>query len=357
MNRTRVWLHGASVGDARALGPLLEALTTIAAPLLTVGRRLGREAARSWYPDLTILRPPLPLRPAPDLFLARHRPQLVLLEYLELWPAWMAACERAGLPVVVVDGRVTHRSLRVRGLLRRSAARVAAFCAQTDADALAAVALGVPPERVRVTGNGKHDRQVAPPLPSEALRSAVGDVELVVGSLHPDEEAAALPALARFPGRILLAPRYPARAAALRAAALALGVPCERRSSGAAAEARWVILDTVGELAAAYGLGKVALIGGTFGRREGQNLVEAAAHGMPVVHGPRTANVAAEALALRGRGAFAEPDLARAVARAAALLAAPAEAPDPRPALATLRGAVQRQLSVIAPFLEAAAVR
>lgn len=357
--RFDLWLHGASVGDARALGPLLARLArlpTSPSPGLTVGRAAGREAATRWYPELPVLPPPLPFELSGGRFLRRHGVRVQVLEYLELWPGWMRACVRAGVPVVIVDGRVSHRSLRVRALLRPSAARVDLFCAQTPEDAEAAVTLGVHPERVHVTGNGKHDRVVDPPAPSGELRAAVGEVDLVVGSLNPREERAAVAAFAAFPGRILWAPRYPARAEALCRRARAAGVDCVLRTSGGAG-ARWVVLDTIGELAAAWALGRVALAGGTFCRREGQNLVEAAAHGLPIVHGPRIANVVAEARALGGRGAFPVDDLAEAVDRVRALIEGRLQAPDPRPALLGLRGAAERQVDLMRPILEAVADR
>jgi 3-deoxy-D-manno-octulosonic-acid transferase len=336
------------VGDARALAPLIAALAT-PHMLLTVGTQSGRAVARQLYPTLPIRPPPLELPPVPARALAVVCPRVVVLEYLELWPAWMRACERADVPVVVVDGRVGPRSLRARAVLRSTAARVSHFCAQTAGDAERAAILGVPPDRITVCGNGKHDAGIIAPLPSAALRAAVGAVDVVIGSLHPDEEAAALAALAQTGLRALIAPRYLARVPALLRRAAKLGVPTARRSAGTAEGARWVLLDTLGELAAAYALGAVAVIGGTFGRREGQNLVEAARHGRPMVHGPRVANVALEAEAFAGRGATEVPDWAAAFTCVAERLTAPG--PAPADALRGLAGATQRHLRVLAPYL------
>ncbi len=350
-----VWLHGASVGDARALAPLVTALAE-ARPalrlLISAQTSTGRAMARRLFPTLPVVRPPLDLPPLPDLALAQVRPRLVVLEYLELWPAWAAACRRRGVPLMVVDGRVTDRSLRIRPLLRRAAEGLAAFCARSEADAAAARALGVPPDRVFVHGNGKHDGvAAAPPAPSEALRAAVGAVDVVVGSLHPDEEAAALPALAASGLRALIAPRYPRRATAIVRAGDRLGVPVALCSAGGSRAARWVVLDTIGELAAAYALGKVAVVGGTFGRREGQTLVEPVAQGRPVVHGPRVANVADEVAALAGAGVACAPDWTVACARARVWRDDP-DPPDPRPALANLGGATARNLRTLLAVLE-----
>lgn len=341
-----IWLHGASVGDARALAPLIAALGEHRL-LLTVGTASGRAVARGLYPHLPVHPRPVDCPPWPARALRQVRPRVVVLEYLELWPAFMRACARADVPVVVVDGRVSHRSLRVRGLLRATAARVSRFCAQTPGDAARAAQLGVPPDRISVTGNGKHDAAAAYPMPSAALAAAVGPVDVVIGSLHPDEEAAALPALAASGLRALIAPRYPRRVPALEARARGLGVSTSRRSAGGGG--RWVLLDTLGELAAAYALGQVAVIGGTFGRREGQNLVEPARHGRPIVHGPRVANVRLEVDALAGRGASQVSSWAEAFSVARAKLTAPG--PDPRLALPSLSGATARHLAALAPYL------
>lgn len=350
-----VWLHGASVGDARALGPLLGALgTTPLGPALrlTIGRAAGRAAAGGWYPGLPVDVPPWPFGPAADRYLARHRVGLLVLEYLELWPSWVRAAARRRIPVAVVDGRVTARSLRIAPLLRRAAGRIALFCAQAPEDAAGAIALGVPPDRVHVTGTGKHEHVAAPPAPSPELTAALGRFDVVVGSLNPAEVGAATSALAAFRGRILFAPRYTASVPALVAAARRHGRRCRLRSAGAG-EAEWVILDTVGELAAAYALGRFAIAGGTFCAREGQNLVEAAAHGKPVIHGPRIAHVREEAAALAGRGGHAVDGWSAAVCRLEALCAGEVATGDPRAALGALRGAVARQMQLMRPFLEA----
>ncbi len=262
-----IWCHGASAGDMRALDPLVRALAADHPVVLSAWTRTGREMARRLHPGVPVVHPPIDVPPAPRLALRARRPRLLVLEYLELWPAWITACRAAGVPVAVVDGRVTGKSLRARMVLRRAAGRLSLFCAQTEGDAERAVALGVRPEVVRVHGNGKHDGvPVAPPRPDDALRAAVGDVDVVVGSLHPDEEGDALTALAACGLRALVAPRYPQRTPAILRAAARLGVDARARS-GSPRPARWVVLDTVGELAAAYALGRVAIVGGTFGGR------------------------------------------------------------------------------------------
>jgi len=344
------------VGDHRALAPLVAALRQ-ARPdlsiLLTAWTREGLTMARRLHPDLPVHRVPLSVVLGPGRALAAVAPRLVVFEYLELWPAWVAACRRRGIATAVVDGRVGPRSLRIRPLLTRAARRLDLFCARSPADAEAAQRLGVRPEVLHVHGNGKYDGVAAdPPAPSAELARAVGPVDVVLGSLHPDEEADALHALAATDLRVLIAPRYPRRTPALLQRAAALGVPAVRRTQvldSIAEGARWILLDTVGELAAAYALGAVAVVGGTFGRRQGQTLVEPAAQGRPVIHGPATRNIAEEVAALAGRGAWAVPDWPAAWAQARALLHGAHL--DPRAALPALRGATARTLAALLVLL------
>lgn len=348
---TDVWLHGASAGDVRALQPLIEALHAARPALrLHLTCLTGTGLAMAQRLALPCERAPLPVGPGIGRAVARLRPRLIIWEYLELWPAWVRAGRRVGAKMMVVDGRVSHRSLRIRPLLRRAAGRLDRVCVRSQGDARNAAALGVPPARIAVCGNGKHDGLVTPPQPTPALRQAVGPVDLVVGSLHPDEEAAALTALAATGLRVLIAPRYPRRAAALCRRARQLHVSA--RTSRAPGVARWVILETMGELAAAYALAPVAIVAGSFGRRGGQTLVEPAAHGRPVVHGPNIGNIREEVEALAGRGAYAAADWADAVQQALTLRRAPGV--DPRPALAELRGATARHLQYALALLDGA---
>lgn len=354
-----IWFHGASVGDMRALAALVRLFGETHPEIpahITAMTADGRSLARRLFPGRPIERPPIDIWPLPGRALDRVRPRLVVLEYLELWPAWVAAAHRRGIPMAVVDGRVSHRSLRIRPLLRRAAGRLALFCARTEADARAAAALGVEPDRIHITGNGKYDGvPLTPPAPSPELRHALATashpLDVVIGSLAPSEEKPALEALARTGLRALVAPRYARRAAAILRAARRLGVSADLRSTGPGADpGRWVVLDTVGELAAAYALAPVAIVGGTFCRREGQTLVEPAAHGRPVIHGPRIANVAAEVAALDGRGAHPVDGWPAAFDRAARLAVDPG--PDPRPALVGLTGASRRNLDALRTILD-----
>jgi len=352
MNAPRgpLWLHGASLGDVRALAPTIDALDGMGPICVTAHRRTARSWARANLPVDAVRRPPVPVWPLTDLWVARTRPRALVLEYLELWPAWVAACARRGVPVVVIDGRIGPRTLRAARWLRPTARRLAAFAAQSEADAAAARALGVAADRVFVHGSGKHDRAMRPvEQPSAALAQRVGPVDVVVGSLAEDEEADVLAALARAGLRALIAPRHLDRVPALLRRAQALGVDAALRSRPPRPNecARWVVLDTHGELAEAWALGRVALVGGTFGDREGQNLLEPALHGRPIIHGPHVANVRVEAAALAGPGLTRCTSVAEAFDAVRTALLGGAHTVDYGPRIAALLGAATRNGALI----------
>lgn len=317
--------------------------------LLTTQTSTGAAMARRLCPDVPHRSAPLDLPWVAARAVAQVRPRVLVLEYLELWPRQVAACARKGVPVMVVDGRVSQKSLRWRWLLKTTARRVSCFCGRSDGDRARAVQLGVSPSKAFVCGNGKYDALRVAPQPEESLRAALGNPDVVVGSLHPDEFEAAMSALAGSSLRGVIAPRYPADSARIMALGAHHGVSCALRSEGPAPLADWIVLDTMGELAAAYGLASVAIVGGTFGRRGGQNLVEPAAHGVPVVHGPNVANITEEAEALAGAGATEVPHWRAAVELAAVRCVDPG--PDPRAALSALTGATAAHLDHLARLL------
>lgn len=361
-----IWFHGASAGDVRALAPLTRGAAArwpALRLLLTTQTRTG--AAMAERPDLRLPaslshgQAPLDLPIVAAAGVSHVAPKLLVLEYLELWPRQIAACHRRGAPVMVVDGRVSRRSLRWTWLLRGTARRIACFCARTAGDAERAVALGVHEARVFVTGNGKYDGLPELASPGPALRRALRPLgaapQLVVGSLHTDELDEAAAALAASELAVVIAPRYLTDVPRLLELGARRGVGVARRSElegGRGAEgARWIILDTIGELAAAYALAPVAIVGGTFGRRGGQNLVEPAAWGAQVIFGPSTENVAVEVEALSGRGGWPTSSWPEAVAAARERLKL--GGPDPRDALAGLAGATEAHLEHMARLLGA----
>ena len=301
-----IWYHGASLGDVAALSPLVKALNRERPDLQSCVSALTRDGvkrAKQIYGSIA--------RRAP--FFCGHAfrtsdTKLLILEYLELWPnAILAACSRK-IPIVVVDGHITQKTLRFRALYRGLTKRVDLFCAQSEQDAAHAEALGF--QKTVVTGNGKFDLENKTlPLPQE-LASGLGPFDCVLGSLHPDEEANLFSALPDFlkDHRMLCAPRYLSRVPRLLDLAqkkhLSVALRSDLSKNGESTRVRdasLVILDTIGELAAAYALAPAAIIGGSFGRREGQNMIEAARQGCFLIHGPRTQNIALEVAAFQHR--------------------------------------------------------
>ena len=353
MTPPHIWLHGASHGDHGALRPLGERAAGAGYALtLSATTPAGRARAEALWPHAHH-------RPAPLLWGAGRAlhahllgaPRALLLELLELWPHWSAAWGREGVPQAVVNGRVSPSTLRARPLLRASFERLDLFLAQTPLDAERALHMGARPAAVRVCGNTKHEGASAPPPPPPpALLSyarALGGLEVVLGSLRPEDERALISCAHLLRGRrALIAPRYPARAAGLAAALRRRGLPCLLRTEleGHAGEPPpLLLLNTLGELAGSYALAPAAVVGGGWGARP-QSLIEAARADAVVAFGPRAAaRLSLEAAAAGGGGAAPCPTLAAALELAlSAAPLSPEERLARRARLRALEGAAAR---------------
>jgi 3-deoxy-D-manno-octulosonic-acid transferase len=305
----------------------------------------GHAVARRTFPDLVTFFAPLDFSWAVRRSLARVRPTVLALVELELWPNWIAAAKAAGAKVAVVNGRLSEGSFRgyrrVRPLLARTLARLDLVAVQDEEYARRFVALGVDDRRIRVTRSIKYDG-----LESDrnnpktlALRKDLGlhpaDLVFVAGSTMEGEEEAALAAYqaarAANPSlRLVLVPRHLERADRVAKLLESRGVPCIRRSRPetqpgttrrASVDAPVVLVDTLGELGAVWGLADIAFVGGSlYPGRNGQNMMEPAAYGAAVLFGPYTSNFreAVEGLLARGGAARVADanDLARAVTAA-----------------------------------------
>lgn len=274
-----------------ALRPIVSGveLHTQASHCVTYWSPEADRIASNLYPSALTKRAPLPIRPIASRFTRQHNIDVCVLEYLELYPGWVSAMVGQNKRIGVVNGRVTHRSLRIKSVLRASASKLDFFWAQSARDATFAEELGVRPGVIEVMGSTKYDRLLhqSPPA-SQPLRSALGEFSVVVGSLHPDEEQSLCEALRRFKGRVLVAPRYLKRVGALLRRLRQDEVSVCLSSASGARAAQFVILDSIGELHAAYGLARVAIVGGTFGKRNGQNLLEPISMGSSVIFGSHT---------------------------------------------------------------------
>lgn len=312
-----VWLHAASVGETQSALPLIAAMTA-ARPdlsvLLTTGTVTAARLVAARAPERVIHRyAPLDVPAWVARFLDGWRPDLGVFIESELWPNLIEAAAARGVPLALVNARMSARSARAwrlsGGAGRRLLSRFALVAAQGQADAARFAALGASPV---AWGNLKH---AAPPLPVDAaelaaLSAAIGDRPAwIAASTHPGEEAAALAAhrvlAPRIPGLLtILAPRHPERGAEV--AALAAGLPLVRRSLGEVPgpHTQVLLFDTIGELGLAYRLARVAFVGGSLVPRGGQNPVEPARLGLPVLVGPLHANFTETVAALREAGAL-----------------------------------------------------
>ena len=322
----RILVHGVSVGETHALQPLVEALAASpAAPdvVVSASTATGHERARAIHaPVREVVRYPLDFTWMANRFLDRVRPALVVLGELELWPSFLAACGRRRISVCVVNGRLSERSFRGyrrwRALVRPMFRQLDLVVAQTEAYRDRFTAMGVPAHRAVVGGSLKWDAARAKPDPAlaAALAAALGIDRsrpvIVAGSTGPGEEVALLGGLPDG-WQLILAPRSPDRWNEV--ARLVPGMPRRSRAANAVAgkrtrlsprdRPRVFLLDTIGELPAAYLLADAVFVGRSLISQGGSNPLEAAALGKPVVTGPDCANFADIVGALEEEGGIA----------------------------------------------------
>lgn len=326
-----LWIHAVSLGETRAAAPLIERLARErpqATLLLTHMTATGREAGRTLYGGRVVqCWLPYDVPFAVHAFLAHFAPRACLLMETEVWPNLVAGCARRGVPVFLVNARLSARSLagyrRFASLTAPMFAALAGVAAQTEADAARLRDAGA--RDVAVTGNLKFDVTVpdATLALGRALRERFGAARpvFVAGSTREGEEALLLDALARRPlppGTLLvIVPRHPQRFAAVADLLAARGLRFTRRSSDASVTADTAIVlgDSLGELLAYYVAADVAFVGGSLLPLGGQNLIEPIAVGTPTLVGPHTFNFTEAANAAVAAGA------AMRVADADALLA------------------------------------
>jgi 3-deoxy-D-manno-octulosonic-acid transferase len=361
-----IWVHAVSVGETRAAEPLVRALTERYPDhriLLTHMTPTGRATGAALFGE-SVRRRYLPYDypGAVARFLRHFRPRAGLLMETEIWPNLIHACRDHGVPLYLVNARLSEKSFsgyqRFPRLARESLGALAGVAAQSDDDARRLAALGA--RGPRVAGSVKFD--IVPPAPQLELgrrwRHNYGERPvLLVASTREGEEPLVLDALAAMdvPGLLtVIVPRHPQRFDEVARLLGARGLRYQRRSEGAelAPDARVVLGDSMGEMFAYYAACDVAFIGGSLVPTGGQNLIEACAAGKPVLIGPSTFNFAeAAALALQA-GAAVQVQNAESLAREAErLLRDPAAARRMGEAglafCAAHRGATQRILELI----------
>jgi len=301
-----IWIHAVSVGETRAAQPLVAALRQRHPEhriLLTQMTPTGRQTASELFGDsVSCVYLPYDLPWAVERFLAHFRPVVGLIVETEIWPNLIAAGKRRGVPMLLVNARLSERSAtryaKLASLIRQALGDLAAIAAQGEDDAQRLTALGAP--HVDVLGNMKFD--VAPPAAQQVLgadfRRRIGERPVFVcASTREGEEDVILDAWARFGNPqilLIIVPRHPQRFAAVAALLSRSGIPWQRRSDEMpiAASTRVWLGDSMGELFAYYAAADIAFVGGTLLDYGGQNLIEPCALGKPVLIGPSTHNFA-----------------------------------------------------------------
>jgi 3-deoxy-D-manno-octulosonic-acid transferase len=325
--RPAIWLHAVSVGEVLAVSRLVQELDA-AVPdyrlMISTTTRTGQELARKRFGADRVFYCPLDLRWAVGRFLNALEPRMLILAETEFWPNLLDGCFRRGIPVVVVNARISDRSWpryqMLRKLWRPILGRLERVLAQGAVDAERLVAIGCRPERVSVSGNLKFDvRATVEAEATRLLKSATERMRFVVaGSTLDGEEAALLEAWPRLlsedPDLVLvIAPRHPERFAAAAEIIKQSGTDCVRRSSWPGHRAgadqslqsgTVFLLDTIGELASVYSLAAVAFVGGSLVPAGGHNPLEPAQFGVPIVMGPHYANFRAITDDLRAHDAI-----------------------------------------------------
>jgi 3-deoxy-D-manno-octulosonic-acid transferase len=317
--RPRIWFHAASVGELSAVAPIAAAFkerNPAAAVLVSTATLSGLALAAEKIPAASqTLLLPLDFPGTVRRMLRLVEPDLLVITETELWPNLVREAKRAGCQLALVNGRMSPRSFQryrlFRGFLRQILACFDLLAVQTESDGDRFLTLGANPQRVKIAGNTKFDQ-----VPTDGVRSLGIELRLpqerpvwVAGSTRPGEEEIVLDAFLRVRAEVpeavlVLAPRHLER---LRAVEHMLG---ERRLSFThrSRVARElldfpvILVDTMGELAKLYGLGRVAFVGGSLVPLGGHNPLEPAVLGVPVLFGPHTEHFAKTVEILKRRG-------------------------------------------------------
>jgi 3-deoxy-D-manno-octulosonic-acid transferase len=304
-----IWIHAVSLGEVLAISGLVEQMRREFPHhriLVSTTTDTGQSLARKRFGEENVFYFPMDFAFAIRPYLRALQPELVVLAETEFWPNYLRLAHSSGARVAVVNARISDRSWpsyrRFRWALRKMLVQIDLFLAQTQEDSARLQSIGADPQRVQVTGNLKFDISLpsTPPI-VESLRQSLaaehaGPV-LVCGSTVEGEEPLLLKAfenlrVAHPRAVMILAPRHPERFDEVAILVRQLGIPSFRRSQwqGEPFAGAVLLVDSIGELAALYGLADVAFVGGSLVPRGGHNIIEPAQHGVAIVTGNHTEN-------------------------------------------------------------------
>ena len=371
-----IWIHAVSVGETLAAQPLIAALRQQypALPLLiTTMTPTGSERVRAIYGDaVSHVYAPYDYPGAIARFLAHWQPVALVIMETELWPNTLAAAAEHSMPVLLANARLSERSAsgyaKAGSLTRGMLKCLTRIAAQDEATARRFRALGVPDERIAVTGSLKFDLAISPSQTAltEVWRQQPGlrDRPIwVAASTHAGEDGLMLAAhaalRARLPDALLiLVPRHPERFQSVAQQVMAAGMRCVTRSSAEPVMADTAVWlgDSMGELLSWLALADVAFVGGSLVPTGGHNVLEPIALGVPTLTGPHDFNFASINSELRLAGALQTVVDAESLAAALHALCLDGNLANARrdaglKVLASNRGAVGRQMGLLAPML------
>ena len=311
-NKNAIWLHAASVGEIVATSPMVKEIKKEmpdSVVVISVVTASGYDMAKRIIPEADgVIFFPLDLPWLSCHVVKKIAPQAFLLVETELWPNFLKASRKAGIPVMMVNGRIGDKSFgnyRYLGsVLQDMLQTVVKFCMQSSIDAQYIIKLGADPQRVMVTGNTKYDQTYTDVSEAEQklLISQYGFAGqrpiLIAGSTHKGEEESLFASFSKirnlFPQACLvIAPRDIQRADELVSMAAATGHRAVKRSKlekETASGHNTVILDTIGELGRVYSIADIVFVGGSLIPQGGHNILEPAAHGKPIIVGPHMFN-------------------------------------------------------------------
>ena len=389
--RKRLWVHAISVGEveaARTFVPALERAFPETEIVLSTTTMTGRERAARLFPGRPLFYFPLDLAPCVLGALDRVQPTAVIQVESEWWPNFFWLARRRGIPIVCVNVRITEKAqrgyARIRGLMRAVFSSARAIGVQAEVYRQRLVSLGADAERIRITGQMKHDAVTFADSVegAETLARDMGiggsDSVLVAGSTSPGETDLLLSAYRRirerYPRvRLVIVPRRPenfdATAEAIRRAGFGclrrsrptdppLGAPATRASQSSTTEPPVLLGDTMGELAKWYALADIVFVGRSLEDLGGSNPMEPGALGRPLLWGPHMFNFPVEAAALLSAGAARQAESASALAAAVEdLLAHPDErrrmGEAARATIRRMQGATARNVALVREALGA----
>ncbi len=305
-----IWIHAVSVGECEAAFPIINALLERGdIPLLiTSTTPTGSARLQAVLGDaVQHVYLPYDLPGAVSRFIDYFRPRIGLIMETEIWPNLLQICSSRQIPLAIINGRLSEKSAqgyaKLRSFVGQSLNAVTHVAAQTRLDADRYINIGARPDKISVMGNIKFEvefdneaQELARTLRQELFpRRAVW----IAGSTHPGEEEQILDALVEVKKSVpqlllILAPRHPERSGDVRILCEKRGLLTQKRSDGlfCRSETSVFLIDGIGELRKFYGAADVAFVGGSLVPHGGQNILEAAVAGLPVVFGPYMMNFA-----------------------------------------------------------------